>query len=192
MTAAQKQLSFVALVLSCFAVGVIALAWSPGDLQADDKQSFPKPTTDIQAAVASDLEPASAEDVARKVLQLQEDMGGSVVKNRVDLQNLNHSPSPLPTRTVPTRPIPPSAAPRTAYPPQSSQTWYPSGTSPKPKKVAVLREAAWQLDSTAHRFELLDLYERADELRVVAARLRRDARRMKQHTEAGEIAESHY
>lgn len=47
-------------------------------------------------------------------------------------------------------------------------------------KVHSLRQAAWQLDGTAHRLEELELYEQSDALRDVADRLRRDARKIRQ------------
>lgn len=109
------------------------------------------------AAVASDYETASepvpAKEIAREVLRMQQQMGGSVVTDRPNLQGWNPSPSPVTPETAPIN---------------------------KPtNKVNELREAAWQLDTTAHRLENLDLYDQADALRDVANRLRHDAREMK-------------
>jgi len=46
-------------------------------------------------------------------------------------------------------------------------------------EVQLLRDAAWQLEQTAHQLECRDLYERADQLRQVARELRADARRLR-------------
>ncbi|NOZ41380.1 MAG: hypothetical protein GXP24_14315 [Planctomycetes bacterium] len=123
------------------------------------------------SAVASDLAPVPAEAVAREVLRLQQQMGGSVVNNRTGLQGWNHSPGPVKSKKSL------ATGPRRAELPANH---YQPGRQRPANKVNELREAAWQLDTTAHRLEKLDLYDQADALRDVADQLRRDAREMKQ------------
>ena len=108
------------------------------------------------AAIATDVPNSAAPDpeiVAREVLRLQEEMGGSIVS---DFQ-----PEPR-WNALPTPPIGP-------------QLWRPALNSP----VLALRETAWQLEQSAYLLESLDLYSQADALRETAGRLRRDARKLK-------------
>jgi hypothetical protein len=60
----------------------------------------------------------------------------------------------------------------------------PPVASPSP--VAILRDAAWQLDKSAQQLELADLYTHADELRALASELRMEARQMKSAAEKSE------
>ncbi len=124
------------------------------------------------AVVASDMTPARAAEVAREVLRLQQQMGGSVVRNRTGLQSWDNSSWPVTPNEAPLfSPHDDLDARRQTLPERSVN------------KVSELREAAWQLDTTAHRLESLDLYDQADALRDVAHRLRHDAREMKRATE---------
>ncbi|MDZ4658258.1 MAG: hypothetical protein SH868_11830 [Bythopirellula sp.] len=110
--------------------------------------------TERVAAIAADVPPVpTPQDVAREVLRLQEEMGGSIVS---DFQ-----------------PEPAWNAPPT--PPPVPHPWRPAVSSP----VLALRETAWQLEQSAHLLESLDLYSQADALRETADRLHKDARKLK-------------
>lgn len=119
---------------------------------------------DRVAAIATDspvtTAPPVPEDVAREVLRLQEEMGGSVAAGFGNQWT------------------PPPAGP----PPMPYQ---PAVRSP----VSALREVSWQLEQSAHLLESLDLYSQADALRETAAKLRHDARRMKEEIAEGEAAQ---
>ncbi len=98
----------------------------------------------------------SAEEVAREILEIQNQLGGSIVKAPIEEESwLSLAPSPTPLASA--------AAP-----------------------VAALREAAWQVVVAAHRLELVDLYSQADALRELASQLRHDARNMKREAEKTE------
>ncbi len=109
------------------------------------------------AAIATDgptsTAPPVTEDVAREVLRLQEEMGGSVAAG------FGNQWTP-----------PPAGAP--------PMTYQPATRSP----VSALRDVSWQLEQSAHLLESLDLYSQADALRETAARLRHDARKLKADT----------
>lgn len=49
-------------------------------------------------------------------------------------------------------------------------------------EVQLLRDAAWQLEQTAHQLECRELYEQADQLRATAQQFRADARRLRANT----------
>jgi hypothetical protein len=106
------------------------------------------------AAIATDTSPVTPTpaDVAREVIKLQEELGGSITRHLSEPRQLQ---PPLP------RPMA-----------QSPHNWRPVAESP----VVVLRETAWQLEQAAHRLELLDLYDQADAVRETAAILREEAR----------------
>jgi hypothetical protein len=137
-----RQLDFFA------AIGLLALCsatvWA---------QNSPPFASEKVAAVATDesVTPTPTE-VAREVLRLQEEMGGSVAAG---------FGAPHEVVSVP--------------PQQPPQPWRPAPKSP----VIALRETAWQLDQSAHMLESLDLYDQADALRETADKLRKDAREMK-------------
>lgn len=92
---------------------------------------------------------ASAEEVARELLEIQERLGGSIVP--ASPQELLHPPADSP------RPLSDTAK----------------------TQVDQLRVTAWKLDSAAHRLECVDLYSQSDALRELASQLRHDARAMK-------------
>lgn len=120
---------------------------------------------DPAAAFVSDQPPGGtpeAVEVAREVLRLQEELGGSIVS---DLG--------MPEPTAPTPWTLSHALPSLPQPPQPN--WVPR----QPTPVDVLRETAWQLEQSAHLLESLDLYAQADALRTTATQLRQDARKLK-------------
>lgn len=125
----------------------------------------------------------SAEEVARQVLELQEQMGGSIVRNRAQLRGMPQFQNSQPMQQPSHFNAPPDttllADPLDVRDPFPYSRREPRDPSP-PSRVVTLREAAWQLDTTAHRLENMDLYEQADALREVAGKMRRDARKMKQ------------
>lgn len=92
---------------------------------------------------------ASAEEVAREILDIQNQLGGSIVP--ASPVELLHAPADSPRQL--------SGALRT--------------------RINHLRDTAWKLDSAAHRLECVDLYGQADALRELASELRLDARSMK-------------
>ncbi len=106
-----------------------------------------------------------ADKVASEVARLQQELGGSIVTNSSE-PALSKGPMPRVCTALDSHGIstPPSLA------------GFPGGASPR---VLALRHSAWQMEASAHRLEMLDLYEQADELRRVADRLRRDARVLK-------------
>lgn len=55
-----------------------------------------------------------------------------------------------------------------------------------PSTVSAIREAAWQLDKSAHNLESLDLYHQADALRELATQFRQEARICKGAAEKSE------
>lgn len=108
------------------------------------------------AAIATDAPTSSVpapHDVAREVLRLQEEMGGSIVSDLQTAPGWNTTPTPPPL----------------------PQPWRPTLGTP----VLALRETAWQLEQSAYLLESLDLYSQADALRETANKLRIDARKLK-------------
>ena len=166
----QQRFPFLA-ILSTLVVGGGMLAFVNSALRAEVFVDSSPIKQSGAAAVASDLGPVPAEEIAREVLRLQQQLGGSVVKNRRGLQDWNAPPVPVTPKRLP------ATVPRRVALPAN---YYQPGTPRPVDKVGELREAAWQLETTAHRLEKLDLYDQADALRGVASRLRRDAREMKQ------------
>jgi hypothetical protein len=117
------------------------------------------------AAVATDVSPATStpEDVAREVVRLQEEMGGSIAAGFGTLgPQKTASPPPVPV------PLP--------YVPLANPHSY---LGSRQSAVQSLREIVWQLELSAHLLESLDLYDQADALRSTADRLRLDARALK-------------
>jgi len=172
---------FFILVGSGVALGGTARhLWATESLNEDQALDAPK-----ELAIASDHAPGhlskSAAEVAREVLRLQQQMGGSIVRDRPQLQNLptqhyQHHNDRLPhdTSLLAWPAARGMATDRPSVPPRRTQDLSLQ------TKVAQLREIALLLDTQAHRLEELDLYEQADALRDVATRLRHDARRMRQ------------
>ncbi len=115
----------------------------------------------------------SSEEMAREILMLQQQLGGSIVP-AAEPQRWLRSGDPLGKALITDREVI-----------RSRHTHSPSAAdlpSHQLKKIETLREAAFDLDRTAHELERLDLYEQADALRSVASRLRRDARGFKQQS----------
>ncbi len=161
----QKPKLFVFLFSAIVCGGVF-----PGGLRAEVFVDDSPHEEHAPSAVASDFKSTPAEEVAREVLRLQQQMGGSVVKNRAELQGWDYAPRTPDSLEAPPWPI---------SPPRVEQINASKPIDKPVDKVGELREAAWQLDTTAHRLEKLDLYDQADALRGVASRLRHDARKMK-------------
>lgn len=86
--------------------------------------------------------------VVRDLVEIQQQLGGSIVRGSALESLAPPTPSTLPL-----------------------------AVSPSP--VSTLREAAWQLDQSAHQLELVDLYEQADTLRDMADQFRQQARNLK-------------
>ena len=175
----------IAFVCAVGAVSIISLA-----LQAEDRQ------TDRLSVVANHKASATASEVAREVLRLQEQLGGSVVDDRPQLENLplevdGYVPTRIPARSLHPHRYHNWDTSLLAWP--AEQAMVPDGNRMGPprggnripvSKVSLLRETALLLDTRAHDLESLDLYEQADALREVASRLRTDARAMKREAES--------
>lgn len=160
----KRSVSFIALM--SFATSLLAADDTPRDRL---NESVAGPQT--QEAVASDRLSDAAQEEAMELLRRR----GSVLDGRDQFQKFNR----------PTDPNWPQSQPygytEDKQPPLRFQQLRHLTPEQPSSKVVSLREAAWQLETTAHRLENIDLYEQADALREVANRLRRDARKMKQH-----------
>jgi hypothetical protein len=111
----------------------------------------------VESAVATDAPPPRTitdTEVAREIVRLQEELGGSITTG-FGVPATWNAPANVPS--VQPQPI--------------------ADASVSP--VRALREVAWQLDQSAYWLESLDLYEQADSLRETAAILRGNAREMK-------------
>ena len=95
------------------------------------------------------------QEVAREIMKIQQDLGGSIVE--------------LPSAEL-------DNAQQPASHPISTEL---DAAASSNDSVTALREASLQLDLVAHRLELLDLYSQADATRELAQRLREDARQLK-------------
>ncbi|MGI9429690.1 MAG: hypothetical protein ACR2NM_13595 [Bythopirellula sp.] len=174
--------------LVCLGVTCFVLSSMPHAMTADEPRPAAIAPVPAQTAVASDRGEESAQEVARELLRLQQQLGGSVVDDRPQLENLpaevdsyvpagdfrhRHQLTPHDTTLLTWPQEQALATDRSPVPALRGAN--PAGGS----KVSMLRETALLLDTKAHDLELLDLYEQADSLRAVATRLRSDARAMK-------------
>ena len=174
--------------LGCLVVLCLALSSAPQRMHADEPrqaavQPIPTPTV-----IASDRAEESATEVARELLRLQQQLGGSVVSDRPQLEDLQHEvdiSTPARDHRHPHQLRPHDTTLLTWPEDQALATDRSTGRARRGaiqsphSKVSVLRETALLLDTKAHHLEVLDLYEQADALRAVATRLRQDARAMK-------------
>ncbi|QEG34498.1 hypothetical protein [Bythopirellula goksoeyrii] len=154
--------SFTSSVL--LSLGMILTLSPLGDAATLKKSSE---AGDPTAAYVTDQPGASspaAEEVAREVLRLQEELGGSIVSD---------FSAPEPPKSRPWAP-PPTAPPVPTY-----HLHQPSWTARQSTPVDALRETAWRMEQSAYLLESLDLYSQADALRTTATRLRQDARKIK-------------
>lgn len=160
---ARARRDFVLTV--CLFIVSMATVWADAEQSANESP--------VAAAVVTD-EPAaeiSPEEVAREVLRLQEEMGGSIVTDLDAAPGWNVPPRAQLRRTGWDQPRP--SLPRGH---QRDMT---------PTAVNILRETARQLEQSAHQLESLDLYPQADALREMADKLRHDARKLR----AGALSE---
>ena len=140
-----RQFDFLA------ALGLCALC--SATVWADDVP--PTPAHRYAAIATDDSTTPTPAEVAREVVKLQEELGGSITRQFGEI---------------------PPWAPGQPYPPaQPPHRWPPTPKS----RVAVLREVSWQLEQSAHLLETLDLYDQADAVRQTAAKLREDAREIR-------------
>jgi hypothetical protein len=137
------------LLTACLSFVTIATVWADSEGAVDAAPTTPAVATDLPVAP-----PLSSQDVAREVLRLQEEMGGSITQG-FEANATWEAPLAEPTGQPQSQPLPTESP------------------------VRALREVAWQLDQSAYLLESLDLYEQADSLRKTAAILRGDARKMK-------------
>jgi hypothetical protein len=137
---------FLTLSLSLIS---IATVWADAEVAVDAAPTAPAVATDLPVAP-----PLSSQDIAREVVRLQEEMGGSITQG-FEANATWEAPLAEPTGQAQSQPLPIESPAR------------------------ALREVAWQLDQSAYLLEALDLYEQADSLRETAGRLRSDARGMK-------------
>lgn len=156
---------------------LLAICSGVSCLQAEEIPNVDRGPAPRDTALASDRPTPSPAEIAREVLLIQQEMGGSVVTDRAGLLDWDYARSPVtPTQQAPRWS---THSPRTPDAPSHYRNLSAEQISIS-HKVNELREAAWQLETTAYGLEKLDLYDQADALREVATRLRRDARVMKQ------------
>jgi hypothetical protein len=138
---------------------------SAGD-GAGDSEGDANATAVASDRAATDAVVATAEQVARELLQLQQQQGGSVVTDRPALADWHESP------------VTAGTAPRWSpgYRPQSQVSPEQRDHPTLQRRVQRLRKTARQLDLEAHALEILELYDAADAVRAVATRLRHAAR----------------
>lgn len=113
-------------------------------------EEFRPTPRDVEAHSLGPTPPVDAQLLTPELLRIQRAVGGSVIEQFEGLSPSPGSPAPSPAMPSPER----KAA------------------------VNALREAAWQLDTAAHRLESLELFRQADALREQARQLRLDARSM--------------
>ena len=146
---------------------VLASIKSLGAEQPDHKNLIEqKPAP---AGLANHTTDDQAAEVARQVLELQQQLGGSIIDQSQTLAKKNqhtNKKSPQATREKSKSSKKPKSAARTNNP------------NARHKKVSALRNASWQLETSAHKLENLNLYHHADNLRKLAQRLRQDARNL--------------
>jgi hypothetical protein len=138
------------LLTVCLSLFTIASVW------ADTVEPTEPQTESAVVTDAPRTQEATPEEVAREVLRLQEEMGGSIVSDW----------NAAPVEVGPTQ--------RAIYQPQVEQPTAPA--------IRILRESARQLEQSAHQLESLDLYPQADALREMAQKLRLDARKLRAET----------
>lgn len=163
MLAIKKKQRSLILVLS---ITVLASSMDAATSRSRAKET-PQQDPLENAEVISDL---SAEELAREILMLQKQMGGSIVPT---------SPNAMPTPEPLGKALITDKTASQGWPDQPP-LYRAAPVARQLPKVEALRDAAFGLDNTAHRLEELDLYEQADALRNVATRLRHDARELKQ------------
>lgn len=134
--------------------------------------------------VASDL---TAEEMAREILKLQEQLGGSIVPNmeipsQEPPQWQNQLNSPVGNALITDQEPWPTS--RAELPTRHGQSVM------ERKRIEVLRESAFNLDRMAHELEQLELYGQADSVRETGHRLRQDARQLKQQMQSSRRATS--
>jgi hypothetical protein len=150
---ARVRRDFVLTV--CLFVVSMATVWADAEPVIDEAP--------VAAAIVTDQPAAelSPEDVAREVLRLQEEMGGSIVTDLDTAPDWSETQRPQLRRADWNQPRPSTRRNTT------------------PTAVNILRETARQLEQSAHQLESLDLYPQADGLREMADSLRHDARKLR-------------
>ncbi len=161
----QRLVVLMSFVVA-LALGIDQITRHLNATEPSPRQEHAKVLPDTE--VVSDL---SSEEMAREIFRLQQQLGGSIVPG-AEPQPWPRAGDPLGKALITDQEVI-----------RSRHTHSPSAAdlpSHQLKKVETLREAAFDLERTAHELERLDLYEQADALRDVASRLRRDARQFKQ------------
>ena len=194
----RSGLSLLLISVTALGGAVMSFRYS-GAEQVDhetvnSETAFPESSTPLESnPTVSDVE---AEEVARQVLKLQEQLGGSIIGQSQMLSNRDTQALPQGnTQALPlSKPSTLSKWNRVAMPvapkvpTKQPNSFVESGRLHSAQhEVAALRKAAWQLDTASHRLEQLDLYPQADALRRLAMRLRHDARGLK-HASHGDRA----
>jgi len=160
-------------------LGVIAVSAYAGDRLLDPRD---RPSAEASDRVDALDSPRRTEDPAQQAAREILEQRGSIVdglRDRFEPPAQAHAgwPNPPDGYRRATDSLQPASP---GWPHQAGFQQPAVGSSPETNKVTSLRTAAWQLDTTAHRLEGIDLYEQADALREVAGRLRKDARKIKQ------------
>lgn len=142
-------------ILTLFTLGILCFAEKAQSLTEQEERGT-RGSAPLAPPSESKVDPA---ELAAEIAEIQQHLGGSLVK---EFEFGKSSPQPLSE--------------------QGSERLAASyGILPDPPTdpVTELRSAAWQLDQAAHRLELVDLYEQADQLRQTAQSLRLEARARK-------------
>jgi len=170
----RSGLSLLLISVTALGGAVMSFRYS-GAEQVDhetvnSETAFPESSTPLESnPTVSDVE---AKEVARQVLKLQEQLGGSIIGQSQMLSKRNTQTLSKWNRVA--MPVAPKV------PTKQPNSFVESGRLHSAQhEVAALRKAAWQLDTASHRLEQLNLYPQADALRRLAMRLRNDARGLK-------------
>ena len=153
---------------------------------ASDEQPPTVVVDEVEVFDEGDRAPSSeaAEAVARELYEIQQQQGGSIVRQ---FQPPLYSNYPYQSGSRPAPPPSPAPSGRVRSPapmtwPARQASWTPDNeparapTADPAARVHLLRESAWQLESVAHRLETAELYAKADAVRHLAQQLRIEAR----------------
>lgn len=138
-------------------VGTLTVAlWASIWQSTTSVHGQPAEKVDAEVPRVGDAIANRQEDFAQEILEIQNELGGSVVDKKFPAEQVLELVQKDARRRAAT----------------TTGASVPSPT----QQIVALRETAWQLESSAHRLEKLDLYEQADSLRQLARRIRQEAR----------------
>ncbi|MEX2167928.1 MAG: hypothetical protein WD851_01335 [Pirellulales bacterium] len=150
----------------CF-IGALLLVIAPATrIRSADEVNESRPAQDVADISATSTWGESVDQVANDILRLRQSVGSAWRSDAIP--GSTQSAEEATEREV-----------RTALVAQARSTVEESPSSGSPSDFGTqvaLRDAAHQLDITAHALECQGLYPQADEVRAVAQRLRQQAR----------------